>query len=457
MPYQTKLTLQSRITAYLIIMATVLTAIFTFLQINNQLNTLTRYNIYRAKSGVMLVKNALENALLETVDAGQHPAVLESAIRNLTQSGIAENVDIINQQGQIVATTNKHSRLSKLSGREELILKAFFKSTKQSQQHQPQIDKDKRLILQYVPINQLVVSSPETADVSSKVSYLARVHHSLGNINDALKEVYLPVMFVAVMIIFANVILSVILSKIIMGPLSVLNNATKEIAGGKLELRVNLPTGDEIEEVANTFNDMTVALVRMKERAENANPLTKLPGNNVIHEEIEKRLADKRKFVVVYSDLDNFKAFNDKYGIGAGDVAIKLTAQVMQESLKAGSPDDFLGHEGGDDFVLLTVPEKAEAVAKYITTEFDKRIRALYTKEDLDRGYIVAKSREGEIKQFPIMTLSLAGVSNISRPLTSYGEITNICASVKKVAKKIPGSVFVLDKMPEDLHPDTSH
>lgn len=445
MPYQTKLTLQSRITAYLIIMAAVLTAIFTFLQINNQLNTLTQHNIYRAKSGVMLVKNALENALLETVDARQHPAVLESAIRSLTQSGIAENVDIINQEGQIIATTNKYSRLSKLSGREELILKTLFKPTKQSQQHKPQINKDKRLIIQYVPINQLVVSSPETADVSSKVFYIARVNHSLGNINDALKGVYLPVIFVAIMIIFANVILSVILSKIIIGPLGVLNNATKEIASGKLELRVNLPTGDEIEEVANTFNDMTAALARMKERAENANPLTKLPGNNVIHEEIEKRLADKIKFVVVYSDLDNFKAFNDKYGIGAGDVAIKLTAQIMQESLKAGAPNDFLGHEGGDDFVLLTVPEKTEAVTKYITTEFDKRIRSLYTKEDLDRGYIVAKSREGEIKQFPIMTLSLAGVSNITRPLTSYGEITNICASVKKVAKKIPGSVFVLD------------
>lgn len=192
----------------------------------------------------------------------------------------------------------------------------------------------------------------------------------------------------------------------------------------------------------------------MKERAENASPLTKLPGNNVIHEEIEKRIADKKKFVVVYSDLDNFKAFNDKYGIGAGDQAIKLTAAVMQEGLKKGGLDDFLGHEGGDDFVLLTTPDKAEAVTCYITSDFDKRIRALYNKEDLERGYIVSKSREGEIKQFPIMTLSLAGVSNINQQLTSYGQITNICASVKKVAKKTPGSVFVLDKMPEGAPTD---
>lgn len=458
---QPKLTLQSRITALMVIATVLLIALFTFIQLNNQLGTLTQHNIFKAKFGAMLAKNTLENALLENMQPERRQKALTDALTSLKQSGIIDNADIIDKNGQIVASTNKYAQKLKLPAKEEHIYKTLFDTAGHLKQYQSQIDKRKKIILQYIPIMQeeplTEVPKQQPPQTSQSIAYIAKVSYSLGNINDALKGVYVPCIFITIIIILANIFLSIILSKTVIGPLKILNSATKEIAGGNLELRVNLPTGDEIEEVANTFNDMTVALIRMKERAENANPLTKLPGNNVIHEEIEKRLNDKRKFVVVYSDLDNFKAFNDKYGIGAGDVAIKLTAAVMQESLKLGSPDDFLGHEGGDDFVLLTTPEKVEAVTKYITTEFDKRIRSLYNKEDLERGYIIAKSREGELKQFSIMTLSLAGVSNISRPLTSYGEITNICASVKKVAKKTPGSVFVLDKIPEDTTTATPH
>jgi diguanylate cyclase (GGDEF)-like protein len=211
---------------------------------------------------------------------------------------------------------------------------------------------------------------------------------------------------------------------------------------------VDIKTGDEIAELVNTFNQMTAALERMKERAENTNPLTKLPGNNMIHEEIVRRINAQRKFAVIYSDLDNFKAFNDKYGIGDGDKAIKLTADILRESLRLGSRDDFLGHEGGDDFVLISTPDRAQKVADYITAEFDRRIRSLFKKEDLDQGFIIAHARDGNVQKFPLMTISLAGVSNEKRPLTSYGEITNICAEVKKKAKSLPAktkSVFVMD------------
>jgi len=443
-----------------------LIAVFTFLQVTGQLKSLTQQNILKAKFGGIVAKNALEKALNETSDSRLAPKALADTLSQLKQSGIVEDVEIFNQDGKTVAASDKYLLNSILSAKEQHAVKALFKLEDKVKQYQSQIDKEKKVILQYMPLMQNVCVIPqqnaqaETAALSAQLiqkltlAYIAKVSYHLGNIESTLKAVYLPCIFIAIMIILGNILLSIILSKIVIGPLKILNDASKEIAGGRLELRITLPTGDEMEEVANTFNDMAVSLMRMKERAENANPLTKLPGNNVIHEEIEKRLAGKRKFVVVYSDLDNFKAFNDKYGIGAGDVAIKLTAQIMQDSLKLGAPDDFLGHEGGDDFVLLTVPEKMNDVTNYITTEFDKKIRALYNKEDLDRGYIVAKSREGDIKQFPIITLSLAGVSNINRTLTSYGEITNICASVKKVAKKTPGSVFVLDRRLEDSHPD---
>ncbi|NQT46470.1 MAG: diguanylate cyclase [Candidatus Omnitrophica bacterium] len=191
---------------------------------------------------------------------------------------------------------------------------------------------------------------------------------------------------------------------------------------------------------------MTAALMKMRAKAENANPLTKLPGNIVIHDEIDNRIKAKTKFAVIYSDLDNFKAFNDKYGIGLGDQAIKLTADILKESLKHGNSDDLLGHEGGDDFVMITTPDKTKTITDYICKEFDKRIRQFYSKEDLDQGFIMASSRDSQIKKFPIMTISLAGVTNEQRPIQSYAEVTNICAEVKKKAKSLNISSFVLDK-----------
>ena len=454
MAEQNQLTLQSRITAYMVVISVLLIAVFTFMQVNNQLKTLTQHNIFKSKLGATLAKNALENALLKTPQSQLQPDALNKTLDNLKKLGIIEDIDIAAQDGKIIASTNKYSLNLSLPPKEQQAVKMLFKSAGQTKS---EIDKRQSIALQYLPLIQTIPPLEDETQPAQSVSYAAKISYSIGNLNEALKEVYVPCVFIAAIIIVANIILSIALSKVVVGPLKILNSATKEIAAGNLNLRVELPTGDEIEEVANTFNDMTVALIRMKERAENANPLTKLPGNNVIHEEIEKRIADKRKFVVVYSDLDNFKAFNDKYGIGAGDQAIKMTAAVMQESLKSGSPDDFLGHEGGDDFLLLTTPDKAKAVTNYITSEFDKRIRALYDKEDLGRGYIVAKSREGDIKQFPIMTVSLAGVSNITQDLTSYGQITNICANVKKIAKKTSGSVFVLDRRTGETPDSTEH
>jgi diguanylate cyclase (GGDEF)-like protein len=192
---------------------------------------------------------------------------------------------------------------------------------------------------------------------------------------------------------------------------------------------------------------MTQELIKMRERAENANPLTKLPGNIVIREQAEERIKANKKFMVIYCDLDNFKAFNDKYGIAKGDDAIKLTADIFKEAVKAkGGSDDFIGHEGGDDFILLTTPDKAGSIANYITKEFDARVKSLYDQEDLAKGYIVAQARDGSVKKFPIMTISLAGVTNEHRAISNYVEITNIAAEIKKKAKSIEGSAFVIDK-----------
>jgi diguanylate cyclase (GGDEF)-like protein len=252
---------------------------------------------------------------------------------------------------------------------------------------------------------------------------------------------------VGILLILINIFLGISLSRLVIGPIKVFNKAAGAIADGSLDLRVKIHTDDELEELAKSFNYMTAELVKMKARAENANPLTKLPGNIVIMEEVERLIKEDKKFTVVYADLDNFKAFNDKYGIHKGDEAITMTGNIFKEAIKnKGNESDFVGHEGGDDFIILTSPESAEAVTDYITHNFDERVKSLYNKEDLDRGHIVAHSREGEVKKFPIMTISLAGVTNQYRPISNYSEITNIVAEVKKKAKNKDGSCFVLDK-----------
>jgi diguanylate cyclase (GGDEF)-like protein len=277
--------------------------------------------------------------------------------------------------------------------------------------------------------------------------YLAKLSFSTGNIRKAAKDILVPITLTAVAVILGNLFLGFVLLREVVWPIKVLNMATKDIASGNLDLRVRIKTNDEIQELGETFNDMTIALKKMKERAENANPLTKLPGNNVIREEVEQRIRRKEKFVAIHLDLDNFKAYNDRYGIAKGDEVIKFTSKVLERAVKEkGNENDFIGHEGGDDFFLITTPDKAEAVADFIITEFDSRIKAFYSKQDLELGYIMERDRRGELIKYPIMTISLAGVTNQFKPIATYGDLTNIAVEIKHKAKETKKSNFLLDR-----------
>jgi len=251
----------------------------------------------------------------------------------------------------------------------------------------------------------------------------------------------------AVIVLLISILFGSFLSMSIIGPITILNEATKDIAAGNLDLHVKITTRDELEELSDTFNAMTISLKRMRAVAEDANPLTRLPGNRLLQEEIESRLSRGMKIVVIHADLDNFKAFNDNYGLEKGDEAIKLTAEVIKEAIEeAGTRSDFLSHIGGDDFVLVAAPDKDTALAELTIRLFDERIRTLYSAGDLERGYIMAKGRDDQIKKYPIMTISMAGVSNQNRPLKSYAEVTNIATDVKKKAKSVMKSVYILDQ-----------
>lgn len=188
--------------------------------------------------------------------------------------------------------------------------------------------------------------------------------------------------------------------------------------------------------------------LRRIDRNRRANPLTGLPGNIEIQSELDSRIAKGEKFAVLYADLDNFKAYNDVYGFSSGDIAIKLTADVITNNVKAFSTnhEDFVGHVGGDDFVMITVPERVNNICEGIIEDFDKKILELYTKEDRDNGFIITTNRLGQRMSFPIISISLAVVTNEHRVFASHVEVAEIAAEVKKKAKMIPGSVYIKDR-----------
>ncbi len=178
------------------------------------------------------------------------------------------------------------------------------------------------------------------------------------------------------------------------------------------------------------------------------NPLTGLPGNLIIEHEIRRlATASGGPFAVLYIDLNHFKSYNDVYGFPAGDEAIRLLATLVSAAVaEAGNPSDLAGHVGGDDFVVITTPGCAEAIAQRLIQEFDRQAPELYTPLDRQRGYITAKDRQGMIRKFPILSVIVAIVHNEHRPITSHWEVGELGAELKHFAKIRGGSAYVKDQ-----------
>ncbi len=186
--------------------------------------------------------------------------------------------------------------------------------------------------------------------------------------------------------------------------------------------------------------------LRRIDRNRNANPLTGLPGNYEIQRELDSRIEKNAPFAAVYIDIDNFKAFNDVYGFLNGDLAIKMTADILSDAVGSRSASSFVGHIGGDDFFALVLPDEADMFCQNIIENFDLRIRTLYSQMDLEHGYIVTFNRRGFSETYPIMTVSLAVVTNERRTFTMHLQVAEIAAELKKKAKTINGSCFVKDR-----------
>jgi diguanylate cyclase (GGDEF)-like protein len=178
-----------------------------------------------------------------------------------------------------------------------------------------------------------------------------------------------------------------------------------------------------------------------------ASPLTRLPGNVSIFNEIDRRIKSKEIFAVGYIDLDKFKVFNDKYGFTWGDRIIQETARVVVKAVEEkGGSEDFIGHIGGDDFVIITGPKAISQICKQITKGFDKATQNLYAPEDQKKGYITGKDRQGKKVRVGLITISIGVVTNEHRRFTHVAQVTGIGAELKAYAKKQKGNSFVEDK-----------
>jgi diguanylate cyclase (GGDEF)-like protein len=189
------------------------------------------------------------------------------------------------------------------------------------------------------------------------------------------------------------------------------------------------------------------SVLRRSKSLRELSPLTGLPGNFRIAEVLQSRVASGVPLAVIHADLDNFKAFNDHYGFMRGDNVIKFTANTLVEAaVQIGDPSAFVGHVGGDDFIMAMGPEVAERFCKEVIERFDDGILDFYDPHDALRGTVEVIDRRGERHAFPIVSISLGVATNLRRSFASEWEASAVASEMKEHAKSEAGSSYRVDR-----------
>ena len=192
-----------------------------------------------------------------------------------------------------------------------------------------------------------------------------------------------------------------------------------------------------------------VGLIRRFRLTRASNPLTGLPGNLAIEQEVHRRLTREEPFACCYFDLDNFKAYNDYYGFEKGDECLRWVAELLIDACeKLGQEEDFVGHIGGDDFIYITRPEHFEPIVQHMCQTFDAQVEKLYNEVDKKQGYIEVTNRREEMQRFPLMSVSIGVATNERRVLSSPLQVAEIASELKRAAKQrnVVGSQYIIDR-----------
>ncbi len=244
---------------------------------------------------------------------------------------------------------------------------------------------------------------------------------------------------------------AVLITKNVSRALRELKLATSMIAKGKFHYIPKIENKDEIGDLSTAFVNMARKLKRLEQQNLDTSPLTRLPGGVYIEKKLNQRIALKQPIAFCLLDIDNFKSFNDRYGYARGNELIKTTAVIIRKAvIELGSTMDFIGHIGGDDFVIITTPNHYDRICRAIVKTFDRMIPNIYDAEDRQRGYIIGENRQGQKVSFPLASISIAVVTNVHRQVVNYIQFGEISAEIKQRAKTIAGSNYVVDQREED-------
>ncbi|SHN50265.1 GGDEF domain-containing protein [Desulfovibrio litoralis] len=189
--------------------------------------------------------------------------------------------------------------------------------------------------------------------------------------------------------------------------------------------------------------------IQRSSRTLDASPLTHLPGNTSIINTIKERIQQGEDFALGYCDLDYFKSYNDKYGFSRGDEVLMMTARLVVTTVRSFKlKNAFVGHVGGDDFVFVMPSKYAELACEHIIASFDAIIPQFYDAKDREQKGITSIDRQGILRKFPFMSISIAVVVNKDSRLEHYGQVSQIASALKSQVKSMPGSSFLIDRRP---------
>ncbi len=417
-----------------IVLTIVITSIFNFIIWENQSDLITRNQQLISENQSVRLKQLFtkqRDLITDKTNPDAYKRIAESA----AQDGFKE-LTVYTEKGEILYHRGEGKAPPPDPEEKIVINRAIAKSELEDKEFYHDIHIKERLINLYIPLP-LRTGEVIVGKFPIKVKSLEEEKNVLLRL----------CLLVTVIVIFLQFIFALFLRKIVIVPISKLEKVTHEVSKGDFNQSIDIKQDDEIGLLANAFKEMMLSLVRIREEAKGANPLTGLPGNNVIVKKIDGFIHAKKEFAVIYGDLDNFKAYNDKYGFSKGDDAILYTRDCFLDAAKRfGNESTFVGHEGGDDFVIVTDYSNWEEVCRGIVAGFDSDIKQFYNEADGKSGFIESLDRQGRRMRFPLMSISLAVASNHYRPCEDHRMVVSIAAEMKKYVKKMEGSAYAIDK-----------
>lgn len=247
----------------------------------------------------------------------------------------------------------------------------------------------------------------------------------------------------SILSLIAGFSLAVLITYNIARPLRKLEQATALVAEGKFDNDLNMNRQDAIGSLARAFTVMAKRLKVLEAVHRDASPLTGLPGNLAIEKQLKKRLAEKIPFSLCHVDLDNFKPFADHYGYAWGSEVIKEVGHILINQAKTMDDHNvFIGHIGGDDFIIIAEPRQAEKMCRTILKEFDLCSLNFYSDEDRQKGFFTGKDRSGITRNFPLITVTIAIVTDDGSRFKNPLDMAETAAKLKEYAKSLPGSNY---------------